>query len=490
VNGCELLSSLSRGFDSYTLHTMKKFLIIPLIAIGFFAFSNAAHADTLLGTQTDSSSNTTHIDVNSGGSGQTSGDGYIAVTTAGTVTYAEFYISQYYAETSYVLFAHITGGAIAGECQLITDSIPSNPGGYADLGAVAFNYSAGDCALDPEVSFYDVEIGASSNGGGNQAATIKLAMVGGTGTSYKYNIFGTAIDPENPGGTFSLVDFSPSLQGRTLRDFPYYGVRYTVSNDMSTSPWWITVEVATSTENIGVHNVQTSQVNVFARGPRIQNLVKDALDNGDYFYRVSLSTTSSTDDIFASTQGFFGINASSTDFIYSVDPLNPHLVNGLEDTQTDINDAATELDCEQYEFIDGFWFAESAATRVSCEIQKITYGIFAFLFVPSDSAITELSNAWTGMQDVFPFSVPFSVINAAEGGIETASSTVGTYELRFDSDVMGIHVPILTSTTLVDGLTTEHCDSSCANERKATYFATMSYIIWIAAAIGAFKMIT
>jgi len=478
---------------------MKKLLIIlPLFVIGFFAFLHHAQAATIFAWAHDDD---TYTGITSGSQNYMNGSGGGCTTncTAFATGNLQFMTLKFKSQS---------GGVIIDYVEMLNDL--GNPVGCdADDNIDTTTLADGDIIELEFAGGSACDIAASSIKG------MKLQFVGGGSIDLYGKADGSVVgkwyqvwseDPINPpsSGTddgFSFVNFEPPLQGRTIQSPPYWGVKYTVPSSAGvTPPFWIKVQYATSSAAITDNTAASSTVNVFRLGTQLQNIpLLDTLADGGWFYRISLATSTDTEATwFARNTGAFNVSASSTDYVYSVDPNNPHLVNGIVDLNTRASTTIAALNCTQYPFISSYsayitdypFFATTTPQRIGCEIKGVVYGVFDFLLVPATSTVAELSNSWSNTRTVFPFSVPFTIIDATNESIESASSSVGTYEIAFDSDVMGVHVSILDGDTMERGLTTEHCDATCAAARKETIFSTMSFIIWIAAAIGSFKMIT
>jgi len=318
--------------------------------------------------------------------------------------------------------------------------------------------------------------------------------------------------PSGTNNQFALVNFTPSLQGRTLRDFPFYAVQYTVPSDVGTSaPWYVRVQLATTSIITATTTTfyDNSLASVYQSGTHIQNLVKNDLANGTYYYRVSLATsTDSFASWFAQTSGFFNINASSTDFVFNSSSTNPTLVNGIGAINSGVQQRLDALGCAAIPFISNYdayitsfpFFATSSAARVGCEVKNVVFTGASFLFVPgyaaSTTGITVLDGTATlkdeanGLKQVLPFSIYFTITDAVGTGLNAAATssdlTVKLPGLQPNTDLT---YTVLSSTTITDPLTTSFCNTACAVGIRSSWFTWITRGIWGTAGIAALAII-
>lgn len=131
-------------------------------------------------------------------------------------------------------------------------------------------------------------------------------------------------------------------------------------------------------------------------------------------------------------------------------------------------------------------FQNSSSSLQNCSITSlggclINAGVWLinFLFVPSNNSTQGISNALTGFQEVFPFSVPLTLINELEN--QSSTSPTSTSLAITVPGVNNINVTFLTSSSMENVVGTSAKNSVFNGIRTILYLATgaiMFSAIW------------
>jgi hypothetical protein len=134
----------------------------------------------------------------------------------------------------------------------------------------------------------------------------------------------------------------------------------------------------------------------------------------------------------------------------------------------------------------------------------LAYGLCSagqFLFTPQSNYTLGLTNAIESYQNVFPFSLYFSVLNGVIGSVNSSNvSTTSTLSMS----VLGlngsyINLGSLTSSTDVTAFTTgvisndvgnvPACDTDCATEKVNNLFSILIMLIWLTCGLNLVRMV-
>lgn len=150
----------------------------------------------------------------------------------------------------------------------------------------------------------------------------------------------------------------------------------------------------------------------------------------------------------------------------------------------DVNSSSSPfyVDCSAYENV-GF-FSSGTIGGIFCNVKKTGYSIAQWLLVPPQFAQDYWQGALNNIKQVPPFNVVWGVVQSFEAQAQNASSTGANYaDLNLDIPEAHINTQLLSADMVKNWLTTSHCNSACAQERKDTYFSWVSAIIWLGAGL-------
>lgn len=279
--------------------------------------------------------------------------------------------------------------------------------------------------------------------------------------------------PTNGTTTLPFNNFITSFSNLTSTDNYQVSINYFIPNTSNNNTVTITktggqlmaYAGTLSNQNFGITASEVANATLYD----ITNFeIPDNLDN--YIVATTSITWSANYSTTSSQQTYAFVNASGTVFVS----------NNVQSI-TNINESST-MNCE----------SPSSTLDLGGDISWGLCSAGQALFVGNPALITNLQNSISNFQNVFPFSLFFGITNPVENVINnTASSTPQALNL----EIMGLNYQYynlgsITSSTLVNVLTTNHCDTTCANDAVGNYFGVSTMLIWLTAGIKIVLMVT
>lgn len=178
--------------------------------------------------------------------------------------------------------------------------------------------------------------------------------------------------------------------------------------------------------------------------------------------------------------------------------VSSEIIGFIASKNTVISPADEDAQLAQTEASNIIFLSASSSIDQDCGLTAIAgcfinAGVYLanFLFRPSTYALNGIKAGIVQFKEIFPFSVYFGVQDAIDDGIANASST-NSISLSVPGFVYANTAVLgtINSSTLVNMMTTAHCNSACASATRDRLFLYVRMTLWILTAGTAIRMIT
>lgn len=433
---------------------LKNLIIFSLTILGIGIF-NLAKADTTLVSTTafDTNTGTLNLTWDSTTTGTNTAT-YFSTTISTSSLYMPFeYISGSWYTTANIINGNVNPQTYSGACAAGTQTWPSGTGLTTNSSSIWNGTSLVNANTLPSgTNIYLV-----------QTSWTFQSCLDNTKTLVGYELLGTYENNTNPIEVSFRYPIDSTSINSNFTDFQIYAY----NPNSVTAGASIEIYLSTKPDLSGYTTYTDSQTHILQPGTSTIYIRKNNLlqNNTTYYAKVrNLGTNSS------STISFNNGELTHTAW---TGQTWPYTSSTLQSTSTEVN--PFYVDCSGESFFS------------SCSLQKAIYATIGFLIVPPDFISDYMKNSLSNLNTVFPFSILYSFTGAIDGSIN--STPVLDYADTSSTLPMGLSINILSQNGLRDILTTNTCNTTCAQEQVDTLFGIITSVIWFMTAIAVIILI-
>lgn len=148
------------------------------------------------------------------------------------------------------------------------------------------------------------------------------------------------------------------------------------------------------------------------------------------------------------------------------------------------------INCADLGADSGFW------DGLACQIKKSFYAIGEFMFKPSDTSMSFISEQYSSFKTVFPFNLYFSLVGGVRTSVSSSTfgTTASTLSLGVAFPIVGSTVTPVSATTVSSSIpvftSTQLADRGFSTTVLNWWFNLVIMLCWVGAAYGIFKVLT